>query len=78
MERPKLALVVLPPRAFVALWTDMDGWTQKYDPTGLAAELTVAEWERAEAVLAETVAFFALIRAARENAIAGGAEAHAV
>ena len=76
--RPKLTLVVLPPRAFVALWADMDGWTQKYDATALAAELTVAEWERAEAVLAETVAFFALIRAARENAIAGGAEAHAV
>ncbi|GAA2829211.1 ParB family chromosome partitioning protein [Leucobacter komagatae] len=78
VERPKLALVVLPPRAFVALWADMDGWTQKYDATVLAAELTVAEWERAEAVLAETVAFFALIRAARKSAIAGGPGAHAV
>lgn len=75
---PKLTLVVLPPRAFVALWADMDGWTQKYDPATLAAELTGAEWERAEAVLAETVAFFALIRAARENAAAGSTEAHAV
>ena len=78
VERPKLTLVTLPPRAFVALWADMDGWTQKYDATVLAAELTVAEWERAEAVLAETVAFFALIRDARQNAIAGGTEAHAV
>lgn len=77
-ERPKLTLVVLPPRAFIALWADMDGWTQKYDPTALAAELAVAEWDRAEAVLAETVAFFALIRAARKSAIAGGTEAHAV
>lgn len=78
VERPQLTLVVLPPRAFVALWADMDGWTQKYDPAGLAAELTGAEWERAEAVLAETIAFFALIRAARENAAAGSTEAQAV
>lgn len=78
VERPKLTLVVLPPRAFVALWADMEGWTQKYDATGLAVALTVPEWERAEAVLAETVAFFALIRTARAQAPAGGPEARVV
>lgn len=66
--RPALTLVMLPPRAFVALWADMDGWTKKYDPTEIAAALTVPEWERAETVLAETVSFFAAIRTARETA----------
>ncbi|WP_053382642.1 ParB N-terminal domain-containing protein [Leucobacter celer] len=66
--RPALTLVILPPRAFVALWTDMDGWTKKYDPTEIAAALTVTEWERAETVIAETVSFFATIRTARETA----------
>ncbi len=66
--RPALTLVMLPPRAFVALWADMDGWTKKYDPAEIAAALTVPEWERAETVLAETVSFFATIRTARETA----------
>lgn len=66
--RPALALVVLPPRAFVALWTDMQGWATRYDSDNLAASLTVAEWEQAETVLAETIAFFTLIRDARNQA----------
>nr|WP_237467149.1 ParB N-terminal domain-containing protein [Leucobacter chromiireducens] len=66
--RPALTLVMLPPRAFVALWADMDGWTRKYDPAEIAAALTVPEWERAEIVLAETVSFFAAIRTVRESA----------
>ena len=79
VERPKLTLVVLPPRAFVALWADMDGWTKKHDPVVLASELTVAEWERAEAVLAETVAFFALIRTARaQSTVTDTPSAHAI
>lgn len=78
VERPKLTLVVLPPRAFVALWADMDGWPQKYDAEDLAAALTVTEWEQAEAVLVETVAFFALIRAARAEHTADNTEAYAI
>ncbi|WP_447949590.1 ParB N-terminal domain-containing protein [Microbacterium aurum] len=66
--RPALALVVLPPRAFVALWTDMQSWTTRYDADNLATSLTVAEWEQAETVLAETIAFFTLIRDARNQA----------
>ncbi len=70
LGRPALTLVMLPPRAFVALWADMDGWTRKYDPAEIAAALTFQEWERAETVLAETVSFFSAIRAARETATA--------
>lgn len=66
--RPALSLVVLPPRAFVALWTDMQGWTTRYDADNLATTLTVAEWEQAETVLAETIAFFTRIRDARNQA----------
>ncbi|WP_336629860.1 MULTISPECIES: ParB N-terminal domain-containing protein [unclassified Microbacterium] len=66
--RPALALVVLPPRAFVALWTDMQGWTTRYDAGNVAASLTAAEWEQAETVLAETIAFFTRIRDARNQA----------
>lgn len=66
--RPALKLVVLPPRAFVALWTDMQGWTTRYDADNLATSLTVAEWEQAETVLEETIAFFTRIRDARNQA----------
>lgn len=66
--RPALALVVLPPRAFVALWADMQGWTTRYDADNLAASLTAAEWEQAETVLTETIAFFTRIRDARNQA----------
>lgn len=68
--RPGLTLVVLPPRAFVALWTDMDGWSKKYDPNTIAASLTAAEWAQAETVLGETVAFFDRIRDARATSAA--------
>ena len=68
--QPALTLVMLPPRAFIALWADMEGWTKKYDPAKIAAALTVPEWERAETVLAETVSFFAVIRTARETVTA--------
>lgn len=60
--RPALKLVKLPPRAFVALWADMDGWTHKYDAAQIAATLTPEEWDRAVAALAETVTFFDQIR----------------
>lgn len=68
--RPALTLVVLPPRAFVALWTDLEGWTKKYDPDSIASSLTDAEWVQAETVLGETVAFFSLVRDARTTTAA--------
>ena len=60
-------VVVLPPRAFVALWADLDGWTAKYDAATLADTLTPAEWARAEAVLEETTAFFDIVRSLRTS-----------
>lgn len=68
--RPALTLVVLPPRAFVALWTDLEGWSKKYDPDTIAASLTAAEWAQAETVLGETVSFFDRIRDARVTSAA--------
>lgn len=61
-SRPCLALVMLPPRAFLALWADLDGWTTRYDAAEIARALTEPEWERVERVLTETVAFLAIIR----------------
>lgn len=62
---PRLTVVMLPPRAFVALWDDMTGWTKKYDPAQLAPALTTEQWERFEQVLAETVAFAETLREIR-------------
>ncbi|WP_125100211.1 ParB N-terminal domain-containing protein [Leucobacter chromiireducens] len=66
--RPRLARVMLPPRAFLALWADLDGWTTRYDAAEIARTLTAPEWERVERVLAETVAFLAIIRDLRTEA----------
>lgn len=74
-SRPCLALVMLPPRAFLALWADLDGWTTRYDAAEIARALTEPEWERVERVLTETVAFLAIIRDLRtEAASTAGAE----
>lgn len=70
-----LTVVMLPPRAFVALWDDMAGWTKKYDPAVLAPALTTEQWERFEQVLTETVAFadrLREIRAATASAASAG------
>lgn len=72
--RPRLALVMLPPRAFLALWADLDGWTTRYDAAEIAQALTPPEWERVERVLAETVAFLTIIRDLRTDT-AGTADA---
>ncbi len=72
--RPRLALVMLPPRAFLALWADLDGWTTRYDAAEIAQALTPSEWERVERVLAETVAFLTIIRDLRTEST-GSADA---
>jgi ParB family chromosome partitioning protein len=66
--KPRLALVMLPPRAFLALWADLDGWTARYDAAEIAGTLTVPEWGRVERVLAETVAFLTIIQGLRTDA----------
>lgn len=76
--KPRLALVMLPPRAFLALWADLDGWTTRYDAAEIAGALTGPEWERVERVLAETIAFLTIIRDLRTDTdtdIADGAAA---
>ncbi len=44
-------------RAFVHTWTDMDGWSARYDPAEVGAGLTDSEWALFERVLRETCAF---------------------
>ncbi|WP_448233165.1 hypothetical protein [Microbacterium lacticum] len=62
---PSFSALQLPTRALIALWDDLAGWTEKYDPAQVAADLTASEWERIEAVVAETTGFFTRVRDAR-------------
>lgn len=66
-ESPHLRLVLLPPRAFVALWTDLSGWSRKYDSEQLALELTDEQWAVFERVLEESTAFAERVRGIRRG-----------
>jgi len=61
-------------RAFVHTWTDMDGWSARYDATEIGTALNEDEWALFERVLTETATFHAAARSAREQAPAN--EAH--
>src|SRR5690625_1591006 len=65
---PKAAAdgVVLPPRAFVHIWTELYGWWHHYDPAKLAAEVTDEDWNRFEATLAGTITFAEKVRTLRD------------
>jgi ParB family chromosome partitioning protein len=52
-------------RSFILTWTELDGWSQHYDPAELAGSLKDDEWERFERVVAETVSFAEVLRNAR-------------
>ena len=52
-------------RSFILMWTELEGWSELYDPNELAGPLTVEEWERFERVVAETVDFAERLRVAR-------------
>ncbi len=52
-------------RSFILMWTELEGWTELYDPGDLAAPLTDDEWERFERVVAETIEFAERLRDAR-------------
>jgi ParB family chromosome partitioning protein len=54
-------------RAFVHTWTDMDGWSSRYDATEIGEGLTDQEWALFERVLQETNTFHALARNARNG-----------
>ena len=55
-------------RAFVHTWTDMDGWSARYDAADVGLALNGAEWALFERVLAETTTFHAAARSARDKA----------
>ena len=54
-------------RAFVHTWTDMDGWSSRYDAAEIGAALTDEEWALFERVLDETTTFHSLARTARSG-----------
>lgn len=56
-------------RSFILTWTELEGWSQLYDPAELAGSLSVEEWERFERVVDETRDFADRLRAER-NALA--------
>lgn len=57
--------LVLPPRAFVRIWAELDGWWHHYDPDQIAAEVSDEDWARFEATVAETIAFAEQVRTLR-------------
>lgn len=58
-------------RAFVHTWTDMDGWSSRYDAAEIGVALTEEEWALFEKVLNETTKFHGLARATRCGSPAG-------
>jgi len=58
-------------RAFVHTWTDMDGWSSRYDPAEIGQALTDEEWALFERVLEETTTFHSQARNARSGRPAG-------
>ena len=56
-------------RSFILMWTELEGWSELYDPHELAGPLSVEEWERFERVVTETRDFAERLRDAR-NALA--------
>jgi len=53
-------------RSFILTWTELEGWAQLYDVRTLVTELTAAEVDSFERVVAETVDFAERLRAARQ------------
>ena len=54
-------------RSFILMWTELERWTELYDPHDLAGPLSVEEWERFERVVAETVEFAGRLRDSRNS-----------
>jgi len=59
------------PRAFVLTWSDLDGWTDHYDPTALATDLSDDDWAMFERVLSETEDFAEQVRTIRVTEAVG-------
>jgi ParB family chromosome partitioning protein len=58
-------------RSFNLTWIELDGWTEMYDVDALAADLTLADWERFDRVVTATIAFRDQLVAARRHASGG-------
>ncbi len=54
-------------RAFILTWSDLDGWTQHYDPAEIGQQLNDADWRMFERVLAQTQEFHDAALQAREQ-----------
>jgi len=61
--------VLLPVRAFVHIWDDLDGWWTRFDATEVAQALTPEQWRRFEATVAGTNEFFTTARTVRASAL---------
>lgn len=57
--------LVLPPRAFVHVWAELDGWWHRYDADQIAAEVSDEDWARFETTVAGTIAFAEHVRTVR-------------
>ncbi len=55
-------------RAFVHTWTDMNGWSARYDAAEVGPALNEDEWALFERVVTETTSFHDAARSAREKA----------
>jgi ParB family chromosome partitioning protein len=55
-------------RAFVLTWTELDGWSTRYDVEQVAREVKPADWTLFLRVLDETTAFAEAVTRAREQA----------
>lgn len=54
-------------RAFLLTWSDLDGWTDSYDPTEIGTTLDDSDWEMFNRVLTESLAFADTARRARNQ-----------
>lgn len=54
-------------RAFVHIWTDMHGWSERYDADEVGPELTDTEWAQFERAIEEITDFHATALAARAH-----------
>lgn len=54
-------------RAFVHIWTDMDGWSARYDAAEIGKALTAEEWAMFERVLQETSTFHKIAQRTRRS-----------
>lgn len=52
-------------RSFVITWTELEGWTGRYNIDEIAASVRREDWDRFERVIAESTDFAARVRAVR-------------